>query len=140
MVKVAGQIGRLTRTVAFAAIVCALVLKTLAFAPSPYAVRSMFGASAAVSVFVPADDCKSGGGAPNGARSTIAGIACSAFPAVPGRKPIASFCPPRKSRSRRRATARPGAAATPAFPRAPLPVAPGGLGRRPRPRELEPSG
>jgi hypothetical protein len=64
MVKVAGQIGRLTRTVAFAAIVCALVLKTLAFASSPYAVRSTFGASAAVSVFVPADDCNSGGGAP----------------------------------------------------------------------------
>ncbi len=65
MVKVAGQIGGLTRAVAFAAIVCALVLKTLAFAPSPNAVSATFGAYAAISVFVAADDCKSEGGAPN---------------------------------------------------------------------------
>ena len=65
MVKVAGQIGRLTRAVALAAIVCALVLKTLAFAPSPNAASATFGASAAISVFVPADDCKSDGGAPH---------------------------------------------------------------------------
>ena len=65
MVKVAGQIGRLARAVALAAIVCALVLKTLAFAPSPNASSATFGASAAISVFVPADDCKSDGGAPH---------------------------------------------------------------------------
>src|SRR5208283_4618739 len=65
MVKVAGQVGRLARTGALAAIVCALVLKTLAFAPSPNAVSATFGASAAISVFVPADDCKSDGGAPH---------------------------------------------------------------------------
>jgi hypothetical protein len=65
MVKAVGQIGILTRAIALAAIVCALVLKTLAFAPFPNAVRATFGASADISVFVPADDCKSGGGAPH---------------------------------------------------------------------------
>ena len=65
MIKVAGQIRRLTHAVAFAAIVCALVLKTLSFAPSLSAVSVTFGAYAANSVFVPADDCKSDGGAPN---------------------------------------------------------------------------
>ncbi len=65
MVKVVGQIGGLARAVALAAIVCALVLKTLAFAPSPNASSATFGASAAIFVFVPADDCKSDGGAPH---------------------------------------------------------------------------
>ena len=60
-----GEKGRLTRAVALAAIICALVLKTLAFAPSPNGPSAMFGASAAISVFVSADDCKGDGGAPN---------------------------------------------------------------------------
>ena len=63
--NIPGEKGRLTRAVALAAIICALVLKTLAFAPSPNGPSAMFGASAAVSVFVPADDCKGGGSAPN---------------------------------------------------------------------------
>ncbi len=65
MANVAGQAGKLTRAVALAAIVCALVLKSLAFAPSPNAAGETFGAFAAISVFVPADDCKNDDGAPH---------------------------------------------------------------------------
>ncbi len=60
-----GEKGRLTRAVAFAAIVCALILKSLVVAPSPNVGAATFGASAAISVFVPAADCKSDGGAPH---------------------------------------------------------------------------
>ncbi len=65
MVKVAGQIGRLTRVVALAAIVCALVLSSSIFSPFTNAPSATLGASAAISVFVPADDCKSDSGAPH---------------------------------------------------------------------------
>ncbi len=60
-----GEKGRLTRAVALAAIVCALVLKYLAFAASANVASATFGASAAISIFVPADDCKSDSGAPH---------------------------------------------------------------------------
>ena len=78
-----GGKGRLTRAVALAAIICALVLKSLAFAAFSERPSAMFGASAAISVFVPADDCKGDGGAPKSARSTIAEhcvvcVACAA--------------------------------------------------------------
>ena len=63
--NIPGEKGRLTRAIALAAIVCALVLKALAFAPSPIAPSATFGASAAISVFTPADDCKSDSGAPH---------------------------------------------------------------------------
>jgi hypothetical protein len=62
--NIPGKKGRLTHAVTFVAIVCALVLKSLAFAPSLNAASATFGASAAISVYVPADDCKSDGGAP----------------------------------------------------------------------------
>ena len=65
MMNIPGQIGRLTRAVAFAAVVCALLLKSLAFAPSPNAASARFGAFEAISAFVPADDCKSDGDAPH---------------------------------------------------------------------------
>ncbi len=73
------------------------------------------------------------------ARSTIASIAWSVSPAPLGRKPIAPFCSPKRLRLRRRAARRLGAAETTALLRAPLPIGPGGLGRRLRSRELEPS-
>ncbi len=64
MTNIPREKGRLMRAVAFAAIVCAFVLKTLAFAPFANAASTRLGISAAISVSVPTDDCKSDGGAP----------------------------------------------------------------------------
>jgi len=50
-----------------------------------------FGAFEAISAFVPADDCKSDGDAPHRGPLHDHGIACSVFPAAPGRKPIGRF-------------------------------------------------
>ena len=139
--NIPGEKGRLTRAVALAAIICALVLKTSrlrSFSERPERdVRRFRG-------YLRLRPRRRLQGrrrrAEFEARSTIANIAWSVSPAPLGRKPIAPFCSSKKLHLRRRAARRLGAVETTALLRVPLPVGPGGLGRRLRSRELEPSG
>jgi hypothetical protein len=68
MAIILGPKGGLTHAFALAAIACAFLFKVLAFVPAPNATGETFGASQAVSVSLPAEDCKSDAGAPRSGR------------------------------------------------------------------------